>query len=74
MHANMDDDYCHILPATKTRKLHTSRRDAFRPINTLPWAEVNYREKRIKYLLTDYNFVGDSEINLKFTIFNGENS
>ena len=50
MHANMDDDYCHILPATKTRKLHTSRRDAFRPINTLPWAKVDYLSQKLNLL------------------------
>ena len=29
MHENMSDNSCVILPATKTKKLHTSRRDAF---------------------------------------------
>ncbi len=65
MHANSDDDFCHILPATKTRKLHTSRRDAFRPVNTLPWAEVSYRDKHIKYLLNDYKKIGENKIVLK---------
>lgn len=55
MHANSDDDYCHILPATKTRKLHTSRRDAFRSINTLPWAKVDYLNQKIEFLKDDYN-------------------
>ncbi len=36
MHATMNDDYCLINRGTKVRKMHTSRRDAFRPINTLP--------------------------------------
>ncbi len=29
MHSSMEDTSCSILPGTKTRKLHTSRRDAF---------------------------------------------
>ena len=41
MHGSMSDDFCHILPATKTRKMHTSRRDAFRPINDFPIAKVS---------------------------------
>ncbi|MEM4662807.1 MAG: Glu-tRNA(Gln) amidotransferase subunit GatD [Candidatus Diapherotrites archaeon] len=48
MHANLDDDYCYILPATKSRKLHSTRRDAFRAINCKPIAKVN--AKGIEYL------------------------
>ena len=65
MHANTDDDFCHILPATKTRKFHTSRRDAFRPINTLPWAEVSYGDKHIKYLLNNYKIAGKNQLKIK---------
>ena len=36
MHESMDNDTCLILPATKTRKMHTSRRDAFKAINESP--------------------------------------
>lgn len=41
MHATSSDDYCHVLRGTKARKMHTSRRDAFRPINSRPIAEVH---------------------------------
>jgi glutamyl-tRNA(Gln) amidotransferase subunit D len=40
MHATMNDDYCYFIRGTKVRKMHTSRRDAFRPINDLPLAKV----------------------------------
>ncbi len=30
MHENMEDNTCVVLPGTKTRKFHTSRRDAFK--------------------------------------------
>jgi glutamyl-tRNA(Gln) amidotransferase subunit D len=40
MHENMDDNNCLILPATKTRKMHSSRRDAFKAINSRPIARV----------------------------------
>ena len=39
-HANTNDEYCHALIGTKCRKNHTSRRDAFRPINTKPAAKI----------------------------------
>ena len=40
MHGSPDDSYCFFLRGTKVRKMHTSRRDAFRPINDLPLAKV----------------------------------
>jgi len=39
-HANSSDEYCYALKGTKVRKMHTSRRDAFRPINTSPLAKI----------------------------------
>lgn len=39
-HADINDDFCYALRGTKTRKMHTSRRDAFKPINTSPIAKV----------------------------------
>jgi glutamyl-tRNA(Gln) amidotransferase subunit D len=41
MHSSINDNICYILPATKTKKLHSSRRDAFKPINSNPIAEVS---------------------------------
>jgi len=32
MHENMSDDSCLIMPGVKSRKLHTSRRDAFKVV------------------------------------------
>src|SRR3989344_7650859 len=40
MHEGMSDNACLFLNGTKVRKLHSSRRDAFRPVNTLPLARV----------------------------------
>lgn len=34
MHESSNDDRCVILPGAKARKMHTSRRDAFEPINS----------------------------------------
>ena len=40
MHASSSDDFCHALRGTKVRKMHTSRRDAFKAINEKPLARV----------------------------------
>lgn len=39
-HATTNDDYCYALRGTKVRKLHASKRDAFKPVNTMPIAKV----------------------------------
>lgn len=39
-HAGSDDDFCYALRGTKVKKLHTSMRDAFKPVNDLPIAKV----------------------------------
>ncbi len=39
-HASLNDDYCYSLRGTKVRKLHSSRRDAFKPVNTKPIAKI----------------------------------
>jgi glutamyl-tRNA(Gln) amidotransferase subunit D len=39
-HANLDDEYCYALKGVKVRKMHSSRRDTFRPINCKPLAKI----------------------------------
>ena len=39
-HKNTNDNICLAMPATKVRKMHTSRRDAFKIINDSPIAEI----------------------------------
>ncbi len=40
MHSNSSDDECTVHRGTKVRKMHSSRRDAFRSINAKPIASV----------------------------------
>lgn len=54
MHHSSSDDKCAILTACKTRKLHTSRRDAFKPVNDTPIALVDYNSKEIRFLKKSY--------------------
>lgn len=39
-HSSINDDFCYALRGTKVRKVHSSRRDAFKPINSVPIAKV----------------------------------
>ena len=39
-HASSNDDYCFAMPGTKVRKLHSSRRDAFKVVNSKPFAKI----------------------------------
>ena len=53
LHGTSNDDYCLLIRGTKVRKMHTSRRDAFRPINELPIAKV-FPEGKIEILNKKY--------------------
>ncbi len=55
-HATENDDYCYALQGNKVRKMHSSKRNAFRPINCKPFAKVwADGGKRIEFLRNDYN-------------------
>ncbi len=46
-HKNLNDISCLAMTGTKTRKMHTSRRDTFKPINSEPLAEISKTEFKI---------------------------
>lgn len=50
MHENESDDTCVVHRGTRTKKMHTSRRDAFRSIDASPVARVNYQERSLHFL------------------------
>ena len=39
-HGSTNDDFCYAMLGTKVRKLHSSRRDAFKVINSKPFAKI----------------------------------
>jgi glutamyl-tRNA(Gln) amidotransferase subunit D len=39
-HASINDDFCYAMPGTKVRKMHSSRRDAFKVVNGKPLAKI----------------------------------
>jgi glutamyl-tRNA(Gln) amidotransferase subunit D len=67
MHASSSDNFCNFMRGTKVRKMHTSRRDAFRPMNAPPIARVNV-EGTIEFL-SDYKKVGGSKKTVAETKF-----
>ena len=68
MHETSADDTCVILPACKTRKLHSSRRDAFKVVNGEPYARIN-RAGTIEFLNRTYK-KKDNKRKLKLKLFN----
>ena len=68
MHASMEDTHCSILPALKTKKLHTSRRDAFKSISAKPYASV-YHDQGLDLLRKDFKNV-NKKSKLQLKLFN----
>ncbi len=58
LHGTINDDYCILNRGAKVRKMHTSRRDAFRPLNELPLAKI-FTDGKIE--ITNDNFRKASE-------------
>ncbi len=50
MHKTSNDDVCWIIPGTNVGKMHTSRRDAFRPVNSLQIADIDVPSRTITYI------------------------
>jgi glutamyl-tRNA(Gln) amidotransferase subunit D len=68
-HANLDDEYCYALSGTKVRKMHSSRRDTFKPINTNPIAKI-FSDGKIE-IIREYNKRGKSNEKIKVdAVFN----
>jgi len=63
MHEGMSDDYCSIHRGTRVRKMHTSRRDAFKSINQPPIGRVDYLRREIE-TFGAYRRRGDLELAL----------
>jgi len=54
-HGSINDDFCYAMLGTKVRKMHSSRRDAFKPINIRPLAKIwPDKNKPIEILTKNY--------------------
>ncbi len=58
MHGSTSDDFCHVHRGTRVRKMHTSRRDAFKSINFPPLGTV----KDEVIFTEDYRKAGEETI------------
>lgn len=56
MHETSNDESCVLLPATKTRKMHATRRDTFKTVNTRPFARIT-KEGKITWINQHYHKV-----------------
>jgi glutamyl-tRNA(Gln) amidotransferase subunit D len=54
MHDHTSDERCVVLPACKTKKMHSSRRDAFKPVNDSAIARIEYKTRKIEFLTKVY--------------------
>lgn len=52
MHGTSSDDYCFAHRGTKTRKMHATRRDAFKSVNAKPLAKI-FPDGRVEQLNLD---------------------
>jgi glutamyl-tRNA(Gln) amidotransferase subunit D len=62
MHSSMNDPDCFILRGTNARKMHSSKRDAFKPINSSPIATINFESKKI--VLNQKPIINNGEFNI----------
>lgn len=64
MHSSIEDDFCYAHRGTRVRKLHTSRRDAFKSVNEIPIAKV-FRDK-VEFLSSYRKALGETYLDTKF--------
>lgn len=57
MHANSADNFCIASRGVNVKKMHTSRRDAFRPINEMPLAKIwpDGKMEKLNSIIRDRN-------------------
>jgi glutamyl-tRNA(Gln) amidotransferase subunit D len=65
MHANENDKYTYLHRGTKVRKMHTSRRDTFQSINSLPLARVKAGKIKLLDKQFDYHHRQKRELEIK---------
>lgn len=65
MHENLNDDSCVLHQGNRVRKMHSSRRDAFRSVGVSPYARVKYPSLDLELLRSDFTRRHDGLIVLK---------
>jgi glutamyl-tRNA(Gln) amidotransferase subunit D len=62
MHEDLKKEDCLILKGLNAKKMHSSARDAFKQINDVAFARVNFKQKLFKQLEKENNKPGKLEI------------
>ncbi|MFH1505868.1 MAG: Glu-tRNA(Gln) amidotransferase subunit GatD [archaeon] len=65
MHENMEDDKCLVFHGCKVRKMHTSRRDAFKAVNSSAIAKIDYKKKKVDILNKEIVFKPKDGLEIK---------
>tara|TARA_Y100000034_G_scaffold123612_1_gene170579 strand:- start:1430 stop:2677 length:1248 start_codon:yes stop_codon:yes gene_type:complete len=66
MHGTSSDDYCIANPGTKTKKMHTTARNTFRPINSMPFTKIFKTGKFEKLRGHELRHAGKVKVNSQF--------
>jgi len=61
MHGTMADDFCLFHKGVRVRKMHTTRRDAFRTVNDVPLAKI-WPDGKIEILNKSYKKRADTKV------------
>lgn len=67
MHHVSSDTICAILPGCKVKKMHSSRRDAFRAINDTAIALISYPERQIEFVHEEAISAAQKRASVAFT-------
>lgn len=65
MHGSMEDEFCYAIRGCKSRKLHTSRRDAFKAINEPPLGKISWETRKIEILNENYRKRADKQVKVE---------
>ncbi|EHP87440.1 Glu-tRNA(Gln) amidotransferase subunit GatD [Methanotorris formicicus] len=68
MHGESGDTFCYLHEGVKVRKSHSSRRDAFKSINTIPVAKINPLTKAIEYLREPKKSEGTKKVKININL------
>jgi glutamyl-tRNA(Gln) amidotransferase subunit D len=60
-HGTTNDNFCYAMPGSKTRKMHSSRRDAFKAVNSEPYAKI-FPDKINK--ISNYNLRNKNKVKI----------
>lgn len=66
-HASENDDYCYALRGAKVRKMHSSRRDTFKAVNSKPIAKIGEKVEFLEEYNAKNGEIGKVELDDNFS-------